>query len=238
MLSGPINQIADGLSFRTGCLAGEKSSGPWCTFDGFRMEALGVLSGNDFEHAFHIDWLGSTRIQNPILSDSLNQWAQVVFPVQLEEHIIVEIHKNKRHGAPLMTDTPMAQFELVRSSQDPCHPFNRIQSSRQVDVFGHIVQGLLFGHHGQQAGIWALPSSMNRQQHVGKPHHRIEHGVVEVQVDTNRPDSIDSLPHNLGDFLSHALVVPSTGTAEIPFRMTAEKTGHGRPPCCSICSKW
>jgi hypothetical protein len=50
--------------------------------------------------------------------------------------------------------------------------------------------------------------------------------MVEVQVDTGGPDRVDPMPHHLGDLLGHALIVPASGTAEIPFRMIAEKTGH------------
>ena len=63
-------------------------------------------------------------------------------------------------------------------------------------------------------------------------------GTVEIQVDTRGRDLVDPLPNDLGDLLGGSLIVPTAWTAEIPFRMTAEKTGHGRPPCRSICSRW
>jgi hypothetical protein len=72
----------------------------------------------------------------------------------------------------------------------------------------------------------AVPAAVDRQQHLGEADDRIEHRVVEVQVDTGGLHRVDFLPHHLGDFLGHALIVPASGTAEIPFRMIAEKTGH------------
>ena len=109
----------------------------------------------------------------------------------------------------------------------PVMPSTASRPPGQIDVFSYVCKGFLLGDHGDQTGIAALPPAVDRKQHVGEAHHGIEHGVIEIQVDSGGPDCVDFPPHHLGDFLGHALIIPAAGTAEIPFRVIAEKTGHG-----------
>ena len=190
------------------------------------MEARGLRPGDDFEHAFHIDRFGAAGIQNAVFPDGLVERRQVVLAVQLQENVIVEIHEDQRHRPPLVANTAIVQLEFVRRGKDAGNPVHGVQPPGQIDVLGDIGQGFLLGHHRQQTVIGAFPLAMDGQQHLGEADHRIEHRMIEIQVDPGGPDPVDFLPYHLGDFLGHALVVPTAGAAEIPLRMIAAKTGH------------
>ena len=190
------------------------------------MEVLGLRPGDDFKHAFHVDRFGAAGIENPVLPDGLVERRQVVLAVQLEENVIVEIHEDQRHRPPLVADAAIFQLELMRCGKDTGNPVHGVQPPGQIDVLGDIGQGFLLGHHRQQTGIGAFPLAVDGEQHLGKAHHRIEHRMIEIQVDPGGTDTVNFLPYHLGDFLGHALVVPTARTAEIPLRMIAAKTGH------------
>ena len=146
--------------------------------------------------------------------------------VQFEKNVVVEIHEYQRNRPSLVANAAVLQLEFVGGGQDASNAVHGVQPSGQIDVLGDIGQGFLLGHHGQQTGIGAFSLTVDRKQHLGEANDRIEHRVVEIQVDPGGPDRVDLPPHHLGDFLGDPLIVPASGTAEVPFRMIAEKTGH------------
>jgi hypothetical protein len=205
---------------------GEKPPGPGRPGHRFRMKVRRLRTGDHLEHALDVDGFRTARIDDAVLPDGLEERRQIVFAVQFEEDIVIEIHEDQGHGPPMMADAAVLQFELMGGGQDAGNALHGIQSFGQIDVLRHLGQGLFFGHHGQQAGIAALSLPVDGQQHLCEAHHRVEQGMVEVQVDTGGPDRVESVPDDLGDLLGHALIIPAARAAEIPLRMITAETGH------------
>jgi hypothetical protein len=64
------------------------------------------------------------------------------------------------------------------------------------------------------------------EEHVHESIDGIEKRMVEIQVNLDLPDCIQPFPHFLADYLGYALIIPSSGTAQVPFGVVPEKVLH------------
>ncbi len=140
-----------------------------------------------------------------------------MFPVKGQQHIGVEVHKYDGDGFPLQADTAVLQLELVWSDEGTPDAGNLVESLCEVDIFRHVLECLLFGNNGDDAGLRANPFSMGFEEHFRETADRIEEGMIEIEIDVDRPDLIHYPPNFLADFLGCALIIPSSRASKIPF---------------------
>jgi hypothetical protein len=149
-----------------------------------------------------------------------------MFPVKGQQHIGIEIHKYDGDGFPLQGDTAVFQLERVWSYEGTPDAGNIVESLCEVDIFRHVLEGLLFGNNGDDAGLRAFPFSMGIEEHFRETADRIEEGMIEIEINADRPDLVQYPPNFLADFLGGALVIPSPRASKIPFGMVSEKIIH------------
>lgn len=146
--------------------------------------------------------------------------------VQGEEDVGVEVAEGHRNRPALPADPPLAELQILGRHESSRYPVHGVEALREIDVLGDVPEGLLLGDDGDQAGIRALQQPVGLDEHAGKTHHRVEEGVIEVQVETEGTDPVEAPPDLFADDLGYALVVPPSRAAEIPLGMVPEKRRH------------
>jgi len=227
----PGRQVGNFFPPGAGGATVKKAPRPGRSAYGLLVKPLGEgRRGNNLEHAFYIDGFRTPGIEHPIFGDGLHQGAQVMFAMQFEEDIVVEIHEDHGNGSSLMANAAVADFEFMGRGQDARNPLDLIQAVGEIEILGYISQGLLLGHNGDDARPGPLSAAVFRHYHAGKPPNRTKQRVVEIQLDPHRMQPIQCLPSRLGDFLRNPLVVPASRAAQVSFRMITEKIFQRRPP--------
>ena len=139
--------------------------------------------GNHLEHAFDVDRLGASRIDDPLFPDSLQQRVETVLTVQFQEDICVKIHKYNRYGCSVPADPTVFPFQLLRCRQDALAPRNFADQIRKVPIFHNIGQGFLFCHHRDDAGIRSFAIAVGTRQHFHQPVNRRQHRKIEIEIE-------------------------------------------------------
>ncbi len=93
----------------------------------------------------------------------------------------------------------------------------------QVYVFGDILQGLFFRHHGNQSGIAAFTGAVGCNQHFHKAVYGKQQLMIKIQCHINGAHLVQPRPDSLADDLGDPLVVPAPRASQVPFRMVSKK---------------